>query len=178
MQKYVQCFTNARLKIRKVSDKAIISAFTDGVRDVKMKEELAIHEDLWIALEMFNMANKCARAEEGRFSVLELPDADPEDKKAKSKDVKRKGPAMLAAEPETKHGCDHPESSKSNRPLCVFHNHNTNDCQELRALRDGRLSRRPKHNERGYGRGGNQGGGRWDGRDHRQESRDQPWEDH
>ena len=54
----------------------------------------------------------------------------------------RKGPAMLAAEPETKHGCDHPESSKSNRPFCVFHNfhsHNTNDFQELRALRDGCL---------------------------------------
>ena len=141
----------------KVLDEAIISAFTDGVRDVKMKEELAIHEDLWIALEMFNMANKCARAEEGRFSVLELPDADPEDKKAKSKDVKRKGPAMLAAEPETKHGCDHPESSKGKRPFCAFHNvyiHNTSDCQELRALLDGRLGQLPKRNNRGYGRGG------------------------
>ena len=46
MQKYIQRFKNVRLKIPKVSDKAIVSAFTDGVRDVKMKEELAIHEDL------------------------------------------------------------------------------------------------------------------------------------
>ena len=49
---------------------------------------------------------------------------------------------MLAAEPEMKHGCDHPESSKSSRLFCVFHNmhsHNTNDYQELRALHDGRL---------------------------------------
>ena len=68
---------------------AIISAFSDGVRDVKMKEELAIHEDLCTALEMFNMANKCARAEEGRLSLLEFPDADPKEKKAKAKDVKR-----------------------------------------------------------------------------------------
>ena len=98
---------------------------------------------------MFNMVNKCARVEEGRLSLLELPDADPEDKKAKAKDVKRKGSAFLAAEPETKRGCDHPESSKSNRPSCVFHNvhrHNTNNCQELRALRDGRLGRRSKRN--------------------------------
>ena len=125
-----------------MSDEAIISAFSDGVRDIKMKEELAIHEDLCMALEMFNMATRCARAEEGRLSLLELSEADPEDKKAKAKDVKRKGPAVLAAKPEMKHGCDHPESSKSSRTFCVFHNrhnHNTNDCQELIALRDGRL---------------------------------------
>ena len=45
MQKYIQCFTNIRLKIPKVSGEAIISALTDGVRDIKMKEELTIHED-------------------------------------------------------------------------------------------------------------------------------------
>lgn len=133
-QKYIQRFNNVRVKIPKVSDETIISAFTDVVRNVKMKEELAIHEDLCTALEMFNMANKCARAEEGRLSLLELPDADLEDKKAKTKDVKRKGPTVLAAEPETKRGCGHLESSKSNRPFCIFHNvhsHNTNDYQEL-----------------------------------------------
>ena len=39
------------------------------------------------------MATKCARAEEGRLSLLELPAADPEEKKPKAKDVKRKGAA-------------------------------------------------------------------------------------
>ena len=87
-----------------------------------MKEELAIHEELCTALEMFNMATKCARAEEGRLSLLELLAADPEDKKAKTKDVKRKGAAVLAAEPEMKRGCDHPESSKGSRPFRSFHN--------------------------------------------------------
>ena len=29
-----------------MTDEAIISAFSDGVRNVKMKEELAIHEEL------------------------------------------------------------------------------------------------------------------------------------
>ena len=90
-----------------------------------MKEELAIHEDLCTALEMFNMANKCARAEEGRLSLLELPAADPEDKKTKAKDTKRKGPVVLVAEPETKHGCDHYRcqnrriSGRGSRSVCL-----------------------------------------------------------
>ena len=180
LQKYIQRFNSVRLKIPKVTDEAIISAFSDGVCDVKMKEELAIHEDLCTALEMFNLATKCARAEEGRLSLLELPAIDPKDKKAKTKDVKRKGAAVLTAEPEMKRGRDHPGSSKANRPFCAFHNvhsHNTNDYQELRALCDGRLGRRPECNNRGYGRGGGRGGGRWDGRDHRHEWCDQPCED-
>ena len=51
-------------------EEAIISAFSDGVRDVKMKEELAIHEDWCTSLELFNLATKCARAEEGRLPSL------------------------------------------------------------------------------------------------------------
>ena len=46
---------------------------------------------------------------------------------------------MLAAEPDTKHGRDQPESSKGSR-YCLYHDlhtHNTNECQELRAVRDG-----------------------------------------
>ena len=137
--------------------------FSDGVRDVKMKEELAIHEELCTSLKPFNLATKCARAEEGRLFPLELPAADPEEKKAKAKDVKHKGAAVLAAEPDTKRGRNLPESSKSSRPFCAFHNlhsHNTSDCQELRAIREGRFGRRPERHDRGYGRGGGRGGGR------------------
>ena len=74
---------------------------------------------------------------QGRLSLLELLAADPEEKKAKAKDVKHKGAAVLAAEPDTKHSRDQPESSKGNR-FCAYHNlytHNTNECQELRAAR-------------------------------------------
>ena len=167
LQKYIQRFNNIRLKIPKVTDEAIISAFSDGARDIKMKEELAIHEELCTALELFNMATKCARAEEGRLSLLELPATDPEKKKAMAKDVKRKRVAVLAAEPDTKRGRDLPESSKGSRTFCAFHNvstHNTNDCQELRAIQDGCFSRRPERKDRGYGRGGRRGGGRRDDR--------------
>ncbi len=177
LQKYIQRFNNARLKIPRVTEEAIISAFSDGVCDIKMKEELAIHEELCTSQELFNLATKCARAEEGRLSLLELPAAGAEEKKAKAKDVKRKEAAVLAAEPDTKRGRDHPESSKSSCPFCAFHNvhsHNTNDCQELRAIRDGRFGRRPECNDRGYDRGGGQGGGRWDDCGPCQEWRDQP----
>ena len=46
LQKYIQRFNNTRLKVPKVTDEAIISAFSDGVCDIKMKEELSIHEEL------------------------------------------------------------------------------------------------------------------------------------
>ena len=64
--------------------------------------------------------------------------------------MKSKGIAVLAAEPDTKHGRDQPESSKGRRPFCAYHNlhtHNTNDCQELRAVREGRFDRRPECND-------------------------------
>ena len=150
-----------------MTDAAIISVFSDGVRDVKMKEELAIHEELCTALELLNMVTKCARAEEGRLSLLELPAVDLEEKKAKAKDVKRKGVAVLVVEPDTKRSRDHPESCKSSRPFCAFHNvhnHNTNDCHELRAMRGRCFGLCPKSNDRGYGRGGGRGEGRWDDR--------------
>ena len=60
-----------------MTEEAIIPAFSDGVRDVKMKEELAIHEDLCKSLELFNQATKCARAEEGRLSSSTSSPAGP-----------------------------------------------------------------------------------------------------
>ena len=117
-----------------MTEEAIISAFSDGVRDIKMKEELAIHEDLCTSLELFNLATKCARAEEGRLSLLKLPAADPEEKKPKVKDVKCKGDDVLLVEPDTKRGRDQPESSKGSRYYVYhdLHTHNTNECQDLR----------------------------------------------
>ena len=114
LQKYIQRFNITRLKIPKVTDEAIIFVFSDGVHDVKMKEELAIHEDLCTSLELFNLATKCARAEEGRLSLLELAATGVEEKKAKAKDVKRKEVAVLAVEPDIKQGRDQPKSSKGN----------------------------------------------------------------
>ena len=117
-----------------------------------MKEELAIHEELCTSQELFNLVTKCARAEEGRLSVLELPAVGEEEKKAKAMDVKRKEADVLAVEPDIKRGRDQPESSKNDRPFCAFHNlntHNTSDCQELRAIREGLYGRCPERNDQG-----------------------------
>ena len=50
--------------------------------------------------------------------------------------MKHKGAAVLAAEPDTKRGRDLPKPPKGSR-YCVYHDlhtHNTNECQELRAV--------------------------------------------
>ena len=52
-----------------------------------------------LALEMFNMATRCARVDESRLSLLELLEADPEDKNAKAKDIKRKCQILGSADP-------------------------------------------------------------------------------
>ena len=82
------------------------------------------------------------------------------DKKTKAEESKRKGPAVLAAEPVVKRGCGYDDLPRDNRPYGIFHNvhsHNTNDCQELRAMRGGRIGQRPERDNRGYGRGGGRG---------------------
>ena len=100
LHKFIQRFTAMRLKIPKASDEAVISAFSDGVTDLKMKEELAMSDEMSTALEMFNLANKCARAEEGRVSLLGPQAAAPEEKKAKDKEVKHKAPVVPAVDPQ------------------------------------------------------------------------------
>ena len=74
------------------------------------------------------LGDQVRQAKEGRLSLLELPAADPEEKKSKAKDVKRKGAVVLTAERDTKRDRDQPESCKGNR-FCAYHNlytHNTN----------------------------------------------------
>ncbi|XP_073353900.1 uncharacterized protein [Aegilops tauschii subsp. strangulata] len=77
LRKYMQRFTQVRLKVPKASDEAIISAFTGGVTDIRMSEELAINDEPCSALELFNLADKCARAREGRLSLLKHREVDP-----------------------------------------------------------------------------------------------------
>ena len=67
LKKYIQRFNNVRLKIPKVTDKAIISAFSDGICDVKMKEKLAIHEELGASLELFNLRPSAQELRKGAF---------------------------------------------------------------------------------------------------------------
>ena len=63
--------------------------FSHGVCNVKMKEELAIHKDMCTSLELFNLATKCARAEE---EGMRCPAGDPREADP-SKPPREAGPA-------------------------------------------------------------------------------------
>jgi hypothetical protein len=62
---FISCFTKVRGTIPCISDASIIIAFRQGVRDKKMLEKLATH-DVETVTTLFTLANKCARAAEGR----------------------------------------------------------------------------------------------------------------
>jgi hypothetical protein len=58
-------FTKVQGTIPRISDASIITAFCQGVRDEKMLEKLATH-DVENVTTLFALADKCARAAEGR----------------------------------------------------------------------------------------------------------------
>jgi hypothetical protein len=65
LQKFISRFTKVRGTIPRISDASIITAFRHGVRDEKMLEKLATH-DVETVPTLFALADKCARAAEGR----------------------------------------------------------------------------------------------------------------
>jgi hypothetical protein len=65
LQTFISHFTMVRGTIPRISDASIITAFRQGVRDEKMLEKLATH-DVETVSTLFALADKCARAAEGR----------------------------------------------------------------------------------------------------------------
>jgi hypothetical protein len=65
LRKFISRFTKVRGTIPRISDASIITAFRQGVRDEKMLEKLATH-DVETVPTLFALADKCARAAEGR----------------------------------------------------------------------------------------------------------------
>jgi hypothetical protein len=120
-----------RNKIPRISNEEVISAFSTGVSDIKMREKLSMNDELTSVVRLFEIANRCAKAEEGRLFLHNLPKALPP--KLKSKDPKRKEAAVLAAEPEHKqrHGDRSKRDKGRRRRFCILHKkdtHNTDDC--------------------------------------------------
>jgi hypothetical protein len=76
-----------------------------------MKEKLSVNDELTSIVRLFEIADRCAKAEEGRLFVHNLLEAFLS--KSKSKDPQRKEAAALAMEPDHKqcHG-DHSERDK------------------------------------------------------------------
>jgi hypothetical protein len=65
LRTFISRFTKVRATIPRISDASIITAFRQGVRDEKMLEKLATH-DVETVSTLFALADKCARATEGR----------------------------------------------------------------------------------------------------------------
>jgi hypothetical protein len=65
LQAFISRITKVRGTIPRISDASIITAFRQGVRDKKMLEKLATH-DVDNVTTLFALADKCARAAEGR----------------------------------------------------------------------------------------------------------------
>jgi hypothetical protein len=65
LRKFISRFTKVRGTIPHISDASIITAFRQRVRDAKMLEKLATH-DVETVPTLFALADKCARAVEGR----------------------------------------------------------------------------------------------------------------
>jgi hypothetical protein len=65
LRAFISRFTKVRGTIPRISDASIITAFRQGVRDEKMLDKLATH-DVETVSTLFTLADKCARATEGR----------------------------------------------------------------------------------------------------------------
>jgi hypothetical protein len=65
LRTFISRFTKVRGTIPRISDASIITAFRQGVHDEKMLEKLATH-DVETIPTLFALADKCARAVEGR----------------------------------------------------------------------------------------------------------------
>jgi hypothetical protein len=167
--KFIQRFSHVRNKIPRITDAEIISAFSAGVTDVRMHEKLIMRYNLASAVELFEQADKCAKAEEGRLFAHNIPDADADAKLTKAKSASKRKPAVvLTAEPEQKYrhkGESSAQGKHGERPFWVFHNmnsHNTEDCFELKKLSE--ENQKKCWSEEGAngnnGRFGNCGGGR------------------
>jgi hypothetical protein len=131
LRQYIQRFSQMRNKIPRISNEEVISAFSTGVSDIKMREKLSVNDELTSVVRLFEIADRCSKAEEGRLFMHNLPEALPP--KPNSKDPKRKEAAVLAAEPEHKqHRGDRSERDKGQRRCyCILHKkdtHNTDDC--------------------------------------------------
>jgi hypothetical protein len=131
LRQYIQRFSQMRNKIPRISNEEVIFAFSTGVSDIKMREKLSVNDELTSVVRLFKIANRCAKAEEGRLFMHNLPEVLPP--KPKSKDPKRKDADVLAVEPEHKQrrgDCSKRDKGRRHR-YCILHKkdtQNTDDC--------------------------------------------------
>jgi len=163
LRAFISRFTKVRGTIPHISDASIITAFRQGVRDEKMLEKLETHEVESVTT-LFSLADKCARAAEGRAWHSAPQDGDTKaggsgataqggSKKKKNKNRSRGephpgGPVIVAAVPaaapaavaaaggQNAHG-KRPRPQDGSGGSCSVHptaRHSAADCREIQKL--------------------------------------------
>jgi hypothetical protein len=144
---FISRFTKVRGTIPRISDASIITAFRQGVHDEKMLEKLATH-DVETVTTLFALADKCARATEGRAwhsapqtGVAQMGSsgavARDGKKKKKNRGLERPPSAapIVATATRGRSECNkHPRPQRGNSGSCSVHpnsRHNTAECREI-----------------------------------------------
>jgi hypothetical protein len=160
LRTFISCFTKVQGTIPRISDASIITAFRQGVRDEKMLEKLATH-DVETVPTLFALADKCARAAEGRawHSVPQTKAArsdaiSRDDRKKKNHGYERlqvAAPTVAATARGRGERNKRPQPQGSNNSLCHVHpnaHHGASECREIIRLVK-RVSERRKQPSRG-----------------------------
>jgi hypothetical protein len=148
LRKFISRFTKVRGTIPRISDASIITTFWQRVRDEKMLEKLATH-DVETVPTLFALADKCARATEGRawHSAPQTwatqsggSGAVPQDgkkKKKKDRDYQKPRSTALVVAATTGGQSDRnkrPRPQRGNSGSCPVHPngpHNATECREI-----------------------------------------------
>src|SRR3954469_9625246 len=111
LRKFIQRFSRVQRDIPDVHPAAVISAFHQNVRNRRMREEMAMCKIRDVS-ELYALADKCARAEEGRRLPGENAGAEGSDsedtasakKSRRRNNIKKKGKEVLAVEQSSNEG--------------------------------------------------------------------------
>jgi hypothetical protein len=160
LRAFISCFTKVRGTIPRISDASIITTFRQGVRDKKMLEKLVTHQVETVTT-LFALADKCARAPEGRAwhsatqagpgqtsgpSVATPGSGKKKNKKNRGFDKSRiGGPAVAAATTGGQNSRGkRPRQQRTDPGSCPVHpgaRHSATECREVQKLAE-RLSKR------------------------------------
>jgi hypothetical protein len=148
LRTFISRFTKVRGTIPRISDASIITDFHQGVRDEKMLEKLATH-DVETVPTLFALADKCARATEGRawHSAPQIGAAqsggsgaipwDGKKKKKKDRDYQKPWSTTLVVAAATggRGGRNkRPRPQRGNSGTCPMHpngRHSATECREI-----------------------------------------------
>jgi hypothetical protein len=148
LRTFISRFTKVRGTIPRISNVSIITAFRQGVRDEKILEKLATH-DVETVPTLFALADKCARAAEGRawHSAPQTRAAqsggsgavprDGKKKKKKDRDYQRPRSTTLVVAAATGGRGDRnkrPWLQRGNSGSCPVHpngHHSATECREI-----------------------------------------------